>query len=204
MFASLTKKTAVQLASAAPIPISSAREIDGTAVWDRARTDGISSDEARAAIFSEMLEDGRAEPSSLMSSLRKALNLESTAEKDLQTVRNERARVAAIQQDWERKVATLDAMKAKLVVAAQEVDEVRQGAAHSRELVFQKIGKYDFPIRSSAAAVEAAELNAALPLMEEAEKALIEHYWTQVHEARDFGLKHGVPKSSLAFLPSRE
>jgi hypothetical protein len=198
---SLTKNTLAD----APKPISSPKEIDGNEAWYRARADGTDCETARDAIFKERLADGTAEPSLVTSFFRKVLSLESSADKVLESARNERARVTAIQHDWERQVETIDAMKKdRLDLAAQEVSAARQSEEHCRDLVFQKIGKFDHPVSAYTAAANAVEAGAALPLLEAAEKALIEAYWTKVQTAREFGVENGIPNAALASLPSRE
>jgi hypothetical protein len=82
---------------------------------------------------------------------------------------------------------------------------MRNQADVSSKVCFEKIGNHEaYPHSAYAAAVDAAQAAAALPIMEAAEMALIEYYWSQVQMARDFGTEHGVPKTILASLPTRQ
>jgi hypothetical protein len=186
-----------------PKPISSPKEVDSHAAAARARRDNIDFATARGRIFREMLSDGRAQSSSLLRSLRNALKIESSAQKQLDQATEERQQLEAVQNEWDRAVDELDAMNVLLSNAAAEVDAVRQSALQIPLMISGKLGRFDSVNPAGQLAITAAQAIAALPLMESAERELIDAFHAKVGELRSFGSKHGVPESALAALPSR-
>ncbi len=183
--------------------ITSAAEVDTVEIQRRALTDAVDHETARATIFREMLANGRAETSSLISSLQKAIGLESAAQKQLRQAQEERERYEAAQQQWDDHVAELARTEKRLEFAAGEIASVRTGIGILQAALERNLGTQNEPQNNATKmAFEIAGANAALPILEKAEQALIENFRTRISEVRAFGVELGVPQSALDSLPT--
>jgi chromosome segregation ATPase len=183
--------------------ITSANEIDGTEVWLRARADDTDGPTARKAIFREMIEAGTAKETSLIDGFRIALGLESAAQKELRRAREERERFEAAQHEWDGMLVEINEGQQRLAAAAAQVAQVRNAITNCQQQLDEKIGRTTEQIPAVIMATELQKFTNVLPLMETAERSLVEKFWTRVAEISEHGKKLGVSKAVLKSVPTR-
>jgi|SRR5882724_3158756 len=134
----------------------------------------------------------------------KAVAIEDKAARSLDHARTERERLQKNKRLWNARITEIDEFQKRLARAADEIAAGRAEIAASKARIPQQLGiepgRYTLP--AWRAAITCAEAQRAVPLMEAAEKTLIEEFRALITQTREFGLELAIPTEALASLPS--
>jgi hypothetical protein len=136
-----------------------------------------------------------------MKLLDKAFGRENEAARQLAQAKAERERLESNQRLWSERLSEIKKFQERLARATEEVGNVRAETLAFPAIIVRQLGQegmYTQP--AGAVAAECAKAMAALPLMEAAERTLIQQFRAFIAETRELGVKLGVPENELASL----
>jgi hypothetical protein len=135
--------------------------------------------------------------------LKRAIGLESEAEKKLREAQQATLEAVAIQRQWDAKVADLIALRERCANAQAEVEQMKNSIATIRGMLSDSLGRGFSSIQSaSELAVEIAKGEPALTILQEYMSSLCATYAPMRRDAESFGEENGVPREMLDALPT--
>jgi len=152
--------------------------------------------EARRKLALDKIRDGEIPEPPLAHPLLKALDSERAAREALKKAELDRDAAAELQQEWEVYLTRLNMLRARCERAQDELSLARQQAKATRDKLFAEIGDANsqvaihFGVGRFAGTV--AELEAGIPIIEDAVRAVQSELSAHVAETRAFGKKIGI------------
>jgi hypothetical protein len=169
-------------------------------VEERARQDETDFETARRALEREAIA-AAPEKFKIVPALRKAIGLETAAEKQLNAAKAERERAEQIQAEWDRMVTDLERFDEKVETGLVHLQQFKELIATNEAHVKKAWGDNFETFKSSDAAVLAVQRQQALPMLEEAQRALELQRTAHIEKMREWGKENSVPKEILRALP---